>query len=331
MNEDYSELSYEELREKLLNGELEAEKMSQADYECLFQNEIALNTTTLESATVLDYCVAGLKSFDEYKGRNDFEIYGSAVSGQIKSDREFWSNVYKDEEVPKAEAQAAYGEFCNKLINCDQKIVKECVYKFVYDHEMTLAEPNAAVVNCCTVGLKRYKTARSRVKLKRLLIIAAATIATLTLLGLGFYAYFNSDLFNSSQRTAVDLTNDNLAWFDNCRVYDSAEELFNSNEYTVLYPAKLPIGCVFTDFRVFDFGNGSEIRLYAQDPYIDFRVEIAISRPVVPTQEAELFEYDVFEHDGLYQAVWNYNGDFYTVVVKDKTVLTKIIENLQES
>jgi hypothetical protein len=34
--------------------------------------------------------------------------------------------------------------------------------------------------------------------------------------------------------------------------------------------------------------------------------------------------------DGLYQAVWSYNEDYYTLVVNDREVLSEIIQNLQE-
>ena len=64
MANSYTDLTYEKLRELLLNGELEHERMSESDYEFLLDNEVEFGDC---NETVLDFCTDGLKRFEKYK------------------------------------------------------------------------------------------------------------------------------------------------------------------------------------------------------------------------------------------------------------------------
>ena len=80
----YSNLSYDELRNLVINGELENEKMPLSFYEELLDNEAGLRK---QSAVVLEFCVAKLKQFRKYKKQEDVLIWGNAVAGRLARER----------------------------------------------------------------------------------------------------------------------------------------------------------------------------------------------------------------------------------------------------
>jgi len=70
MFNNYSDLSYEELRDFLLNGELNHEDMDEENYAFLLDNEVKFGDC---NETVLDFCTDGLKRFEKYKECLNFE------------------------------------------------------------------------------------------------------------------------------------------------------------------------------------------------------------------------------------------------------------------
>lgn len=81
---EYGELSYEALRNLVLNDEVDNEKMNLCTYEFLLDNEAKLSKP---SAVVLEFCIAGLKQFEKYAGIADVVIYGNAVVKHIEAER----------------------------------------------------------------------------------------------------------------------------------------------------------------------------------------------------------------------------------------------------
>lgn len=71
MFKNYSEFSYVELRELLLNGELEHEYMTEEDYSEIIENELELPEPSME---VLDLCVEGLNQYDDYKALDNNKV-----------------------------------------------------------------------------------------------------------------------------------------------------------------------------------------------------------------------------------------------------------------
>lgn len=84
MKEEYGKFSCDKLRKLALNSKLEHEHMSQPLYESLLDNEASFDEP---SADILEFCVAGLKQFDEYKGYEDSVIWGNSVAKRLKSER----------------------------------------------------------------------------------------------------------------------------------------------------------------------------------------------------------------------------------------------------
>ena len=173
------------------------------------------------------------------------------------------------------------------------------------------------------------------VKPKRFIIAIAAVFATLLLItataaafGYNFFDYLKQAL-NSPERKAIHLDNDEVFLADNFRVYDSMQDMIESENLKILYPSSLPAGYDLTNFEVNELDIGLRIRVYSANPFFEFWVEIGINYPVEPLYKTDIIEYSAFEtNDGYFQAEFNYEGDYYTIGVDDESTLLEIINNL---
>ena len=80
---NYNELSYEELRELLLKGELEHQYMAEEDYSWLLDNEIGREDFN-PAVTTFCLCDEGLGRFDEYKNYDDIHIDIDSIFAQAE-------------------------------------------------------------------------------------------------------------------------------------------------------------------------------------------------------------------------------------------------------
>jgi hypothetical protein len=107
-------------------------------------------------------------------------------------------------------------------------------------------------------------------------------------------------------------------------------EMLETENLNILYPAVLPNGYNFNDFEVIDIDGQFEIRALSTEPYITFVVELGITFQIENYKHEENgIKYNVLElGDGLYQAEWIDNEDYYWIVVADEAVLSEIIKKL---
>ena|GEM_PF-1488659 len=85
MKSKYNRLSCGKMRELAVSDRLEHKHMSQPLYEILLYSEAGV---VEPSATVIDFCIAGLKRFDKYKDYDDIVIWGNFVSGRLKREQQ---------------------------------------------------------------------------------------------------------------------------------------------------------------------------------------------------------------------------------------------------
>jgi hypothetical protein len=137
--------------------------------------------------------------------------------------------------------------------------------------------------------------------------------------------------FNAPDRTATDDGREARV-ADGIQSYNSIIEMLEAENFDILYPTILPNGYEFTDFEVDDLGdNQTRIWLGASEPYISFTIR-ANSDVQIDEYDYEVngIQYSIFESgNGTYVATWVYNGDYYTIDVSDRAVLSEIIENLR--
>jgi hypothetical protein len=119
---------------------------------------------------------------------------------------------------------------------------------------------------------------------------------------------------------------------ENFRIYNSIEEMLETEKFNILYPAVLPNRYKITAVEVLDYGDYLEIAATGSEPYIAFVVLVNASNTVDSySHEVNGVKYNISElGDGLYQAEFIHNDFHYTIAVKDKAVLSEIIENLRE-
>ena len=237
-------------------------------------------------------------------------------------------------------------------------------YEKLFEYEIGLEEPDFTVIKFCNKGLAQYKEynddiqkppfervlqkyneqkakpVNRRRKTRKAVLIAAALIATMLIaqlvaVAMGYESIIDMGkrIINIPEKTATDLNGKDIGRSDDFRIFNSIDEILKTENIHFLYPEKLPFGYEFTNFEATDMGDYSEIRVYATEPYIDFRVGIGANIIIDNyTHEANGTEYNIFDMGGgLYQACWVYNADYYTIVVADEAILSEIIENLKES
>ena len=328
---NYSELSYEELRELLLNGELEHEYMTEEDYICLYDYETELADPNL---TVLDFCDVGLSKLEKYKDCENIHVDMDAIFAQVE--RESAEVDYGDLSYEKLRELLLNGEL-------EHERMAEEDYICLYDYELELADPNLTVLNFCDEGLARlekYKDCENihvdmdaifaqveresetplvlvkSKRAKRIFIAAAALVAVFIVVAFSFTDYFKQLLGDSIQRT------------DDVRFYDSFENLIKTEKLNILYPH----GYNFADFEVINSSVDLTVLARSRDPYIEFEVIIGTDFWFDSYDyEANGIKHNIVIHDGLYEAVWVSEADYYSIVVEDRTVLSDIIKNLQRS
>ena|GEM_PF-3411414 len=177
---------------------------------------------------------------------------------------------------------------------------------------------------------KFFKTSRIAAACVGALFIVTATAAAM--------GYNVLDMIRTAlgmpEKTISDYNNgnDNLIRSDDTRFYDSFEEMLKNENLNIFYPTELPTGYEFTDFRVSDYGDYSELKAYSLEPYIVFEIEFDVTHQIESYEyETNGIYYNIVEPEmGRYQAEWNVGADFYRVIVGNKADLSKIIKNLQE-
>ncbi|MCL2071316.1 MAG: hypothetical protein FWH07_03670 [Oscillospiraceae bacterium] len=239
----------------------------------------------------------------------------------------------------------------------DQGCMGQSLYETVLDGESALEEQDVDVLDFALKGLKQYdkykdvadvviwgaavarhnpgnQTEKStiRIRKRRAFWIVAAIIFVVVLTGCAaifdlFGKMLTLSLFTPSQQGGIYMLRT-----EDERFYSSIEDLLSIEQLNILYPATLPVGYSFTNFEVINRGTNLEVGLYAESPYIDFRVRIGADVQIDDfDNEINGIKYSVFEHEGMYQAVWTVEKDYYRLAVSDETVITEVIKSLRRS
>jgi hypothetical protein len=338
MTRDYSTLSYEELRELLLNSELDNESMNQEEYGFLLDSEATLDEP---NADVLEFCVAGLKKYDKYKDCEDLIIYGAAITKQLE-----WEALFK--ELNSENDSADYREFAciqlRKLVlnsQLENENIDRAILEALLDYESKLDKPNSTVIKFCKSRLNKKSSKakisfriHKRVAVALIAIFTALVIATVTAAAMGYNVI---DLFfgawRANESTNTDNDGNQIIIMGDSRVYNSMSEILGNENLRIFYPTELPLGYSFTNFEIDNSGSQLIVEVTATEPFISFVVMVGANIEIDDySYEINGMKYNIFEMgDGLYQADFSIGEDYYMIVVDNKTLLSEIIENLKES
>ena len=247
--------------------------------------------------------------------------------------------------------------FLNDTINTDLMGLDE--YERLFGYETDRNEPQGNVLVFCSNGLNQYekysrfdhikpdfnkiveryereKRARRRSP-KRIITVAAAIAASFALVLTVTAAALGHNIFDLIW-SAIDSPNGKSgdesinADFGNIRFYNSVAEMLETENLSILYPSVLPMGYVFTNFEVTDFESDLMIRMLCSEPYVSFTVRIGANNQISDTPyETNGIKYNINDlGEGMYTAEWKHNGDYYTIDVNNRDVISEIIENLKE-
>ena len=289
---DYNGLSFKELRQMCLDGELEHERMSQRKYEYLMGCEADSHNS---EEAIFNFCIEGLKRFEHYKGLEDVEIWGEAIILHSK------------------------GEYIELAVMSDY-------YRLPKESEEQVSE-----VPLTERRRFPKKAKRAIVAVCAIISVLAVITVTAAALGYNVLDLIKKAL-NIPDTTVSDDSGNDMIFTGNSRSYNSMTEMLESENLSILYPVELPTGYSFTDYEVVDDGLYFEIKAYATKPHISFIVLIGANFQIDSYgYETNNINYNISElGDGLYKAHWSDNADYYEIVIDDKEILSLIIESLKE-
>ena len=296
----YENLTALELREMFLNGTIDADSMTIEDFEKLFDYETELDVAHM-NGDVLKFCSDGLGRFEKYSQDDDIQ----------------------PPPIEKALHKHYVRRCCEKQNQTDSEV-------------STLEEFHME-----NVSMPKRRRFLPLSRFGRIAAMFVAIIAVTLVIGHGVAVAMGYDnvldlirsAFSSDEKSAIaDDGNHDMILTDGVRIYSSMSEMLEAENINILYPAELPEGYSFTDFRVTDIDGYFELNAYAEEPFIDFRVEFN-SNVQIDDYKYEIngIKYNVFETFEGYQACWVQDGDYYKIGVSDESTLSEIIENLKES
>ena len=182
----------------------------------------------------------------------------------------------------------------------------------------------------------KYERASSPSKLKRCavlltIIVVAAMLAQGVAMALG---YDLIDMIWKAIRgegnTATDDVGNEVVFTQETRFYNSMEELLETENLDILFPAELPEGYKFTHFEVISSDDDFRVIISATEPYISFVILMGTNITIDDcSHEFNGIRYNIIERDGFYQAELVLGTDYYTIAVSDESALSEIIENLK--
>jgi len=246
----------------------------------------------------------------------------------------------------------------------EHKHMSQPLYEILLYSEAGVVEPNDTVLNFCVTGLKRFDKYRDyddvviwgnfvsgrlkhsggvqrsgstssvitlvKPRRKRLIIAIMAAVLVFSLVGCAAIFNLFGTFLNIPLLTKTEQDGKAMLRTEDERFYGSLADLLAVEEIDILYPATLPDGYAFTDFEVLKRDVGLEVKLFAEEPYIDFSVRIGADVQIDNFDgEINDIKYRISETaDGLPQADWSDGSDYYMVAVRDEVVITEIIESL---
>jgi hypothetical protein len=301
---DYGKMPCEDLRKLLLDGKLEHKYMSESIYERLFDHE---SHFPAPNPAVIAFCSAGLRRVDKYKDYSDIEIYMSVLGERKKR-------------------QIIEQEVLNAFYKPKRTVPVIGFFRFIFKYPRLAVRGAGELYGIFYRKHKRFAVVGIVILSSTLLITTAAAF------GFNILELARNAISNPNNITSDEDGRDAI-FSDDVRVYDSISAMLETEKFSILYPAELPIGYEFTDFMVIAIATDLEIQMFASEPYISFVVLIGAENQVENNiGEINGIRYNITEmEDGLYVAEWNHNGDYYTIVVSDTAILSEIIENLKES
>jgi hypothetical protein len=268
------------------------------------------------------------------------ELREMCVNGELNADLMSLSDYERlfDYETDLDEPQSSVLVFCSNGLNQHEAygkhLPKPSLESVFEKHEQMFGGKSAEPKATPKVKKRRFVPTSRWGRLEATFV---AIFIGAALLAQGVAYAFGYNLFgmiwqaiSNSDRAAVDVSGDNQIFLSDTRFYDSLEELLEMENLNVLFPASLPNGYTFTDFIVIDTDHNFQIQMFAAEPFIEFIAYIERDIQLDSYDyESDGIKYRILEMgDGLYQADFSYETDYYTIVANDRAILSEIINNL---
>lgn len=183
---------------------------------------------------------------------------------------------------------------------------------------------------------------------KRVLLVAACIALLLALLCFisvatnnAFYQFFKDKfgtVINARERVEYQVDGVSVMCYDEIVVYDSLEEAYKAQSLDVLLPGYMPHGTAVGRIYIEEDNNGRYVYMQTNNNEmisLDIALEKELPAELVSNVEPvtikdRLCYINHMADVGIYQAMFSYNGDVYTINCPDEQELLKIIENLRE-
>jgi hypothetical protein len=267
------------------------------------------------------------------------ELREMCVNGELDADLMSLSDYERlfDYETDLDEPQSSVLVFCSNGLNQHEaygKHLPKPSLESVYERHEQMFGGKSAEPQATPKAKKRQFAPTSRWGKLVATFVAVFIGAALLAQGVAYaFGYNLIEMFwnaiSNPERFIGDSSGDNeMNFTNNTRFYNSMEEMLETENLNILYPARLPGGYVFSDFIVTDTTRFT-IRFLSAEPFLEFTIDIGANVQIENYDyEIDGMKFYIIERDGLHQAGWSDSGDYYTVVVGDSETLLKIINNL---
>ena len=353
--DDYSKIPTNLLRAMAITGGLKHERMTEALYRNLLAQE---KERYMFNLLVIDFCTTGLnklgldanvsnvninrkkkvmKNIKNYNTLSYKKLREMLLNGELEHQyvtqevcMYLFDNEFKTKKPDSivinfcVDALLQFGEYekGEKLgvlqTNHGEVDVEAIVRKYEIEALLNKARKQAEKRECS----KPHGQAK---RFKRFAVAGVAALVTFAIaVGFGYPDFFK--VFVNLPAETSTYNDEAEIKFKETRYYDSMNEMFKNENVEILYNIEL-LNEYFTDFEAF---NG---RLLAYDSTFNLSFEIKIGANI----QIEQYDYEtqnglkyntVDKGNGVYQACWSVNGDYYEIVADDMAILSQIINKL---
>ncbi len=183
---------------------------------------------------------------------------------------------------------------------------------------------------------------------KRVLLVAACVALLLALLCFisvatdnAFYQFFKDKfgtVIDAPERIEYSVNGVSVMCYDDVAKYDSLEEAYEAQALNILLPGYMPYGTAIERIYIEEDNNGRYVYMNTNDNEL-VSIDIALQKElpaelvnnVEPvTIKDKLCYINHMADVGIYQAMFLYNDDVYTINCPDEQELLKMIENFKE-
>lgn len=249
--------------------------------------------------------------------------------------------IKDDEDLKQALDKIMTDEVKKSLSKVDEKLITECVdmiMRIDKIDQIALAEKERETANKILKNIADMKQTKKYSRRFRrpvivciIVIIGSFIVMTATARGMGYDSIVDMGkaLFKLPEKIIAQQNDKEMIYSLDSRSYDTVEDMVAAENLDIIYPRELPNGYVFENIIVVDFGDYLDVTLNSNENYIDMALTTNTTIQIAEyTDEINGIKYNIVNRNGLYEAYWNLDSNYYKLSCIDKEDLFYTISKI---